>query len=70
MYLYKLQPAIVDVAVDPSVVVNSDDDRINAQELEQMKQIGRGDYGNAQFWESSATYPHTYKQAQSGFRRL
>ncbi|CAG5027286.1 unnamed protein product [Parnassius apollo] len=63
------QPKNVDAAVNTPVVVDSNDDPgtgIRAYE----EDIGRGDCGNAQYAsrKSTATSPHSPKQAESGCR--
>ncbi|CAG4981599.1 unnamed protein product [Parnassius apollo] len=67
------QTANVDAAVNTPVVVDSNDDRTIAQELEldaNEEYIGRGDCVNAQYTsrKSTATSPHRPKQAESGYR--
>ncbi|CAG4938565.1 unnamed protein product [Parnassius apollo] len=66
------QPANVDAAENTPVVADSNDDGTFTQELEieQMEYIGRGDYGNAQYAsrKSTATSPHSPKQAELGCR--
>ncbi|CAG4976742.1 unnamed protein product [Parnassius apollo] len=63
----------VEAAMDLPVVVDSDDDEMVSHELEQRKKLeytGRGDFGNAHHAsrKSTATSPHTPKQAKSGCR--
>ncbi|CAG4958495.1 unnamed protein product [Parnassius apollo] len=61
----------VDATVDILAVVDSDDYGIVSHELKNNEEhIGRGDVGNAQYAsrKSTATSPHTPKQAESGCR--
>ncbi|CAG5024874.1 unnamed protein product [Parnassius apollo] len=62
------QPAHMNAAVNNPVVADSNDDGTRNRANEEY--IGRGDCGNEQYGsrKSTATYPHSPKQVESGCR--